>query len=412
MQGTTEAGEAGPSLAPGGRVHSLDVLRGFALLGILVMNIQAFAMPMAAYTNPTAWGDLTGANFGVWLLSHLFADEKMMAIFSMLFGAGIVLFADHARQRGKSAAGLHYRRNAWLLLFGAAHGYLLWFGDILFLYAVCGFALFPFRNLSPRALFVLGLALLSVSSLLFLYFGWSMRLWPEAQLAAFEAEWRPAPAALAEEIAIYRGGWLEQLAHRAPITAEAQTFVLIVWGFWRAAGLMLIGMGLYRLGVLSGQASSATYWRLLMAGWLIGLPLVGYGVAWNFANGWGPESLFHGSQFNYWGSLPVSLGWVAAVVLLLRHGALRWLTRRLAAVGRMAFTLYILQTVIGVLLFYGQGLALFGQVERTGQIAIVLAIWLLQLLLAPIWLHHFRSGPLEWLWRSLTYGERQPFRRQ
>ncbi|WP_231613521.1 DUF418 domain-containing protein [Halomonas sp. BC04] len=411
MQSTTYTEETEAAIASGGRVHSLDVLRGFALLGILVMNIQAFAMPMAAYTNPTAWGDLTGANFAVWLLSHLFADEKMMAIFSMLFGAGIVLFADRASERGQSAARLHYRRHAWLLLFGAAHGYLLWYGDILFLYAVCGFALFPFRTLSPRALLVTGIALLSVSSLLFLYFGWSLSLWSEAQLADFKAEWAPSPGALAEEVAIYRSGWLSQLPHRVPITAEAQTFVLVVWGFWRAAGLMLIGMGLYRLGVLSGQASSSTYWRLLMVALLIGLPMVGYGVAWNFANGWGPESLFLGSQFNYWGSLPVSLGWVAAIVLLLRHGALRGLTRRLAAVGRMAFTLYILQTVIGVFLFYGQGLALFGQIERTGQFVIVLAIWLLQLLLAPVWLRHFRSGPLEWLWRSLTYRKRQPFHR-
>ncbi|MBZ0331322.1 DUF418 domain-containing protein [Halomonas sp. ANAO-440] len=411
MQGSTEAREAGPRLASGGRMHSLDVLRGFALLGILVMNIQAFAMPMAAYANPTVWGDLSGANFAVWLLSHLFADEKMMAIFSILFGAGIALFTDRAEQRGDSAARLHYRRNAWLLLFGAAHGYLLWYGDILFLYAVCAFAIFPFRKLSPPTLFALGIALLSVSSVLFLYFGWSMSLWSEAQLASFKAEWNPAPAMLAQEVAIYRGDWLEQLAHRAPITAEAQTFVLVVWGFWRAAGLMLIGMGLYRLGVLSGLASNVTYWCLLMAGLLIGLPLVGYGVVWNFANDWGPQSLFLGSQFNYWGSLPVSLGWVAGIMLLLRHGALRWLTQRLAAVGRMAFTHYILQTVFGVLLFYGQGLALFGQVERTGQIAIVLAIWLVQLLLSPIWLRHFRAGPLEWLWRSLTYGQRQPFRR-
>ena len=412
MQVTTESGAAGPVRASGGRVHSLDVLRGFALLGILIMNIQAFAMPMAAYTNPTAWGDLTGANFAVWLLSHLLADEKMMAIFSMLFGAGIALFTDRAEQRGESAVRLHYRRNAWLLLFGAAHGYLLWYGDILFLYAVCAFAILPFRKLTPRALLVTGTALLSVSSLLFLYFGWSMSLWSEAQLADFKAEWDPSPAALAEEVAIYRSGWLAQLPHRVPITAEAQTFVLVVWGFWRAAGLMLIGMGLYRLGVLSGQASNATYWCLLMVALIIGLPLVGYGVVWNFANGWGPESLFHGSQFNYWGSLAVSLGWVAAIVLLLRHGVLRWLTWRLAAVGRMAFTLYILQTLIGVFLFYGQGLALFGQVERTGQFAIVLGIWLLQLLLAPIWLRHYRSGPLEWLWRSLTYRKRQPFHRQ
>lgn len=393
------------------RVHSLDILRGLALLGILVMNIQAFSMPIAAYVNPTVWGGLDGANYWVWVVGHVLADQKMMTIFSMLFGAGIVLFADRADAGGRSPAALHYRRMLWLLLFGAAHGYLLWFGDILFLYAVCAMAVFWFRRFSPRTLLILGGLVFSVSSVIYLLLGASMPHWPPEQLAEFiEQDWQPGAEYLAREIAAYQGGWLQQMAVRVPTTMEFQTFLLAIWGFWRAAGLMLVGMGLYKLGIFSAACRPRLYAGFIAVAALLGIPLVAYGVHWNFANQWGPESMFFGTQFNYWGSLLVSLGWVGTVMLVYQRGVLSWLTRRLAAVGRLAFSNYLLQTLICTTVFYGHGLGLFGQVERSGQIAIVFGVWILQLLLSPVWLKYFRFGPLEWLWRCLTYGRFQPFR--
>ena len=392
------------------RIDSLDVLRGFALLGILAMNIQYFSMPMAAYLNPTAYGDLGGANLATWTVLHLLTDQKMMAIFSMLFGAGIVLFTERATASGRSAKSFHYRRNFWLLLFGLVHGYLLWSGDVLFLYAVCAFVLFPFRNMSAKRLLISGVAVLSVSSLIYISAGLSMPSMPEEMRAEmFGDMWAPAAATIDADLAAYRGSWSEQMQHRVPATAEMQSFVTLAWGFWRAAGMMLLGMGLYKLGILSAQASSRTYARMFGAGVLVGLPVVAYGVYWNFSNNWGPESMFLGSQFNYWGSVFVSLGWIGGLILLLKHGRLPWLTSRLAAVGRMAFSNYILHTLICGFIFYGHGLGYFGSVERTGQLAIVLAIWIFQLLVSPIWLRHFRFGPLEWLWRSLTYWQRQAF---
>ncbi|MBA2777552.1 DUF418 domain-containing protein [Billgrantia kenyensis] len=392
------------------RIEALDVLRGVALLGILVMNVQAFAMPYAAYLNPSAWGRLEGIDLAAWLISHLLADQKMMAIFSMLFGAGIVLFAERAEAAGRPTAMLHYRRNAWLLFFGAAHAYLVWYGDILFTYAVCGMLLYPCRKMSPWSLLTSGVAMLAVTSALFLFFGWSMSFWSEADLLAFQAEWQPPVEQLQSEIERYRSGWWQQMPHRAELAFEAQTFTLLVWGLWRAAGMMLIGMGLYRLGVLTGLARPRVYLTLVGMGLVLGLPLVAYGVAWNFANDWGPLSMFYGFQFNYWGSVLVALGWVGGVMLVLRTQAWLGLRRRLAAVGRMAFSLYILQSVLMSLIFYGHGLGMFGHIERSGQMLVVLGIWLLQLWLAPLWLRHFRHGPLEWLWRSLTRGQRQPWR--
>ncbi len=386
------------------RVESLDVLRGFALLGILVMNIQLFAMPQAAYSNPSAWGDLSGANYLVWLVGHLLTDQKMMTIFSMLFGAGIVLFIERAERHTNRTVALHLRRSFWLMVFGILHAYLLWYGDILFVYGLCAFIVVWFRHWRPSSLILLGTLFLAVSTSIYLYAGWSLPYWPEDVRSGFVLEsWHPDLAGAAAEINAYRGGWLEQMAHRVPAALEMQTFILMIWGFWRAAGLMLIGMALYKLGVLSAQRSPAFYTKLVAVGVLIGLPMVSYGVYWNFANDWGPLSLFYGSQFNYWGSLPVSLAWVAAVMLAWQRQLLPRLLARLAAVGRTAFSNYILQTLICTSIFYGHGLGLFADVPRTGQIAIVLAVWIVQLVLSPLWLRHFRFGPLEWLWRCLTY---------
>ena len=162
----TGGGGAGGPVAETARIDSIDVLRGFALLGILVMNVQLFAMPEAAYYNPTAYGDLEGANLYVWLGGRLLADQKFMTIFSMLFGAGIVLMTTRAEARGETHR-VHYRRMGWLALIGLLHAHLLWAGDILFLYAVCGMLVYPFRGLSPGRLLVVGTATVAVASAIF-----------------------------------------------------------------------------------------------------------------------------------------------------------------------------------------------------------------------------------------------------
>lgn len=393
------------------RIDALDTLRGFAVLGILVMNIQTFAMPMAAYLNPTAFGSMDGINGAAWAISHVLADQKMMALFSMLFGAGIVLFCERAAKSGRSEAGYHYRRNGWLLIFGLLHGYLLWSGDILFLYALCAFVLFPLRKRSSRSLFKLGIIFLAISSILYMLVGASLQFMPpeeiEVQLLPM---WQPDQAAMAAEIAALQGNWLTQMSARVPLTQEMQGLALFMWGFWRASGMMLLGMALYKSRVLTGLADNRVYRRFVFLAVLVGVPLVLLGIYWNFQNNWQISSMFFGSQFNYWGSVLISLGWMSAILLLLKNGIVPALTTRLAAVGRMAFSNYIMHTLICGLIFYGHGLGLMGQVERAGQVLIVLGIWALQLWLSPIWLRHFRFGPLEWLWRSLTYWKLQPLR--
>lgn len=391
----------------GGRIVSLDVLRGFALLGILVMNIQLFAMPFAAYQNPTAFGDLTGINLGVWTLSHGLFALKFVTLFSILFGAGIALFADRIEARGGRPAGLHYRRMGWLLVFGMAHAYLFWSGDILVGYAVCGSVVYLLRRCRPRTLVVAGAALFSVASLVFLLLGAVLSLpdIPDEAIQEVEAGWAPEGAELDAEIAAYRGSWSEQQPQRIQHTLAAQTSTLLLMLCWFSGGLMLIGMALYRSGVLSAERNDGFYARLATIGFLIGAPLIGFGIWWNFAGGWSWErSMFFGSQFNYWGAVPMALGYLGVVMLAARRRILPGFQMRLAAVGRMAFTNYLLQTVLCTTIFYGHGLGLFGSVERYQQLLIVFVVWALQLWLSPIWLRRYSYGPLEWLWRTLTYG--------
>ena len=394
-----------------GRIDAIDVLRGFALLGILVLNVQSFAMPGAAYFNPTAYGDLEGANLHVWVAGRMLADQKFMTIFSMLFGAGIVLMTGRAEARG-GARQVHYRRMAWLLVIGLLHAHLLWSGDILFLYGVCGMLVYPLRRQPPGRLLVLGAAMLAVASAYSVGSGLSFPHWPEEARSSFTNEvWQPTPAMIEEELAAFRGGWLAQQPVRSANALEFETFVLISWGLWRAGGLMLIGMALFQSGVFSAERSPRFYAVLIAVAVVIGLPLQASGIATDFARGWPVWSFFVGAQLNYWPSIAVSLGYVGAVMLVCRTEALHTLTRPFAAVGRTALTNYLLQTILCTTIFYGHGLGWFGSVDRLGQVGVVVAVWTAQLVASPLWLRRFRLGPAEWAWRSLTYGVRMPLRR-
>jgi uncharacterized protein len=407
---TAEPAGAAP-VSAGERIESIDVLRGFALLGILIMNIQSFSMIEAAYLNPTAYGNLSGTDWWVWLLSHVFASEKFISVFSMLFGAGIVIMTGRVEARGVDPRELHNRRNIWLIVIGLLHAYLVWYGDILFTYGVCALIVYPGRRLSPRRLIPLGLVIFSVAFLLFLFFGYSVQLWPEASRHQNLENWLPSAGTVAREIAAYRGGWIAQMSERGPAAAALQSFVLLVLEGWRVSGLMLIGMALFKLGVFSAARSRRFYAAMAGAGYGPGLALTITGVVKNLAAGWSFEySMFFGSQWNYWGSLFVALGHVGLVMLVCKWNILGLLKRVLAAYGRMALTNYLMQSIICTTVFYGHGLGLFGSVERRHQILIVFAVWAVQLVYSPVWLRYFRFGPAEWVWRSLTYRRAQPMR--
>jgi uncharacterized protein len=394
------------------RIQSLDLLRGVAVLGILVMNIQSFSMPMVAYINPTAYGDLNGLNRWVWILSHILASQKFMSIFSMLFGAGVWIFTRNATARGLNSAALHYRRMLWLVVFGLLHGYLLWYGDILFTYALCGMLLYLFRNLSARKLIWTGcvffLVPLIVNSLMVL----SMPYWPEEALRTTMESWKMDPALLQHYLEAYRGNWMEQMKVRIPAALFMQTRWFFMQAFWRVLSMMLLGMALFKGEILSAGRSHRWYVKLVLAGLVPGILLSTAGVVLNFRKQWSMEySMFLGTQFNYVGSVGTALGYVGLVMLVSKSSSLKGIRQVISGVGRMAFSNYILMTLIATYVFYGHGFGLFGKVERTYQALLVAGIWILILIFSSLWLNRLRMGPLEALWRRLTYGRWPPLKK-
>jgi uncharacterized protein len=422
------------------RLDSVDVLRGVALLGILAMNIALFGWPYKVYHTPTAapgygWGDLA-----IWMVNHVVFDEKMMTIFSMLFGAGLVLMADRADARGARLGKVYYRRIGVLLLIGLIHAYLIWEGDILVIYALCGLFLYPFRRKSATTLVVLGVSLLSIALLLWVV-GRPIVLYlrdaaarVDAQVAAGETPSKSdkqahdmwtniakdsdgSPEKFEEAIQTHRGGYLGIVAKRVPQVLVMQTmgFVFALW--WMVGGRMLLGMGLMKFGVFSAERSVDFYRRLALIGYGVGLPLVICDIAIDWYYGFfqqNPVSYFTGG---WWliqeiGSPFLALGHVAMVMLLFKSGAASWLVRRLAAVGRMALTNYLLTSLICTTIFYGYGFGLYGRLHRPSLYLVVLGVWAFLFAISLPWLERFRFGPAEWAWRSLTYGRPQPFLRR
>lgn len=394
------------------RFVSIDVLRGFALLGILMVNIQSFGLIGAKYMNPMAVGDLEGSSYWAWWVTHTFFDSKFMTIFSLLFGAGIVLMWERSVKSGRKFTGLHYRRTFWLLLIGLAHAHLLWSGDILFLYGICAMVVYWLCGLSPRLLIAIGFSLLLIGSLISLASQLGVSTDPK-MAAEMKPDWEPSEERVESEIAAFRGSWFEQNEYRRPAAIFMQTFLIGFWGFWRAGGLMLVGMGLFKLGVFNAQRSSQFYVKGAIIGLLLGMLVIQSGVLLLEYNQWSFEySFFAGLQFNYWGSLFLSFGYICLVMLACQKEVLGWLRKSLAAVGQMALTNYLMQTIICTTLFYGHGFGWFETMSRLELVGVVLSVWLLQMIASPAWLKHFRFGPFEWLWRSLSYWKLQPIARK
>lgn len=415
------------------RIESLDVLRGFALLGILLLNILGFGLHSAAYSNPGF--DLSGdvnANLVTYITVELFGEGAMRALFSILFGAGVVLFTTGSRT---GRGWLHYKRTFWLLVFGLFDAFiLLWTGDILVTYALAGALLYFFRDLSANRLLTAGAALLILMSL---FYGASRVAIDEARDAAelvaaagtredlhpavvstaalwddFKADFVPTLDEVEEEYAARRHSYSSAFAWSFKKNVEMLTFIIPVFLFWDALAMMLIGMALYKYGVLSGTAPASVYPRLMLFGFGTGLAVNGFEVYGAISSNLDLIHVFAQMQPSYHvGRVGMAMGYIGLLVWLTQRGYLTWLRSRLADVGRMALTNYLLQSLICLFIFTGAGLSLVGELDRAELYPVVFAIWLCQLGLSPWWLQRFRFGPIEWLWRALTYGEAPPFKR-
>ena len=405
------------------RYVSMDAVRGFAVLGILLMNIVSMGLSGYAYVNPTWHGGAEGANLWVWATNFTIADGKMRALFTMLYGASMLLIAQRAmRPGGLGPNQTHYRRSFWLLLFGAAHGVLLWYGDILMFYAVAGALAFPLRKLSPKVLLGAGIAIYLGLTAFELYDHAPVERIRAAAMApgatpAQTAAWQeaqarlgPPPEVLQMDLKAFRGGFVEATKQRAFMMVLRHT-VISPLEYVEAFALILAGMGLFQLGFFTLGWSTRAYWGLIAAGYLVAVPITAWLASQIVASGF-DRSVNSGMM--YWSSLPrlfIAMAHASVVMLLVRAGALRWLTERLAAAGRMAFSNYIGTSLITSLIFNGYGLGLFGYLERHQLYFVVAAIWVGALLWSKPWLERFHYGPLEWVWRSLVQWKRQPFSR-
>jgi uncharacterized protein len=428
-----DAASASPSAD---RLDSLDLLRGIAVLGILLMNIVGFGLPLA-YSDPTVAGGSTGANLWAWLLQVLFFEGTMRGLFTLLFGAGVVLFTSRAeRSRPGEAADLHVRRMLWLVAFGFVNSHLLlWTGDILYEYGLVGLVLYAFRKARPRTLLVIAALILAGLMLRggLEYQGLHTLRAEAASIRTAEQrgatlddaqretleEWDEAWAQLsppAEKIdatvAAMRGGFASAWTQVTGEILHYRTKFFYEYGAPEDLATMLLGVALFGYGALQGAWSRRQYLQLMLAGYGVGLTVNGFEAWWTLHHDWDPIETQFGWLVTYeLGRVPTTLGHVGLVLLAWKSGWLQGAARRLAATGRMAFTNYLTQSVICTLLFTGVGFGLYGRLERHELYYVVAGIWLLQLAWSPWWLARFQQGPLEWLWRTLTYRERQPFRR-
>jgi len=405
------------------RYESLDAIRGVAVMGILAMNIVAFALPFSAYVNPLAGGPIGDLDLATWFFNFVFIDSKMRGLFSMLFGASTLLVIQSAAASGRSAAGAHYPRMIWLAIFGLIHFYFIWFGDILFLYAICGLLLFAFCNLPVRALLVWAGAFLFVG-IGFLAFGWLMFALGEAgklpveaaaqmqgDLAQLNADMGPNAATYAKDVTLHIGSYggivAEKLGERL-----SEPFVSALMFLCETMGLMLIGMALFKSHMLTGEWEAARYRKWALTGFLIGIPpLVGLGW-YQYDSGFSAVSTFGASlSLSVPFDIAMTVGWAALIMLLIQTAASDGVRMRLAATGRMAFTNYLVTSIVMTSIFYGYGLGLFGSVGRTALYLFCFGMWAAMLLWSKPWLARFQYGPLEWLWRSLSRRQLQPMRK-
>jgi uncharacterized protein len=416
------------------RLFSIDALRGLAVLGILVMNIPFFAAPDVAMNNPTLMGEAKTLNTISWFVSSVIFEGKMRALFSMLFGAGVVILTSRAEQRSGEGkiADIYYRRTLWLLFFGLLHAYLLWDGDILFWYGLFGLLLYPFRKLSGATLIIVGVLLLGIMVLKGVYSHHereTMQADAQAAEEALDSGQLPTDEEntalktqnalknrdkrikerIAKRIKQHQSDYWTIFKARAMENFRFIPMVIYQGGVDDVLSMMLIGMGLVKLGIITAQRSNRFYVLMALIGYGIGLSLNSYLAYLSMTNDYDVSNMFllYFSAYNF-DRLMVALGH-AAVVMLICKSSRAWLLTPLAAVGQMALTNYLSQSAICTTLFYGYGFGWYGKLERYELWYVVLAIWVFQLTISPIWLRIFRFGPMEWLWRSLTYWKCQPF---
>lgn len=424
------------------RITTIDIIRGFALLGILLMNIPYFGLP---YTHSVNLLNLPAdhVDFRTNEVVSTVFEGTMRALFSMLFGASALLFLSKPDRPGQtySVADYYYRRTLWLVVFGLFNAFiLLWPGDILYTYGLCGLILFPFRKMKPGRLAIVGFVCIAI------VFGKGLlkmtetkqnrqgyltavrlekqkkKLTPEQTKAkeswlAVEKRMKPDPKKDQEMIAKMRGNYTTVFAFLMPFNVEFESTEFYNDFVWDALAMIFIGMALFKIGFFQNRLSTRIYLLTLLVGYGLGLTLGWLAFQDQVAFTRNPGQVIDTQSFSFQALYQVrraltALGHASLLLLMYRSGVAGWLMQALANVGQMAFSNYLMQSMICTLIFYGYGLGYFGKLAFHELYYVVAGVWLFQLIFSAIWLRYFRMGPLEWVWRSLTYWQRQPMQRE
>ena len=372
------------------RITNLDFIRGFALLGILVINIIAFGLPLTATTNPSTFGIENTLDWMVLIISSVFFEFKMMGLFSMLFGVGIMIFLENAQEKTTKPKTLAIWRNFILLCFGLIH-MSIWIGDVLAPYAICAFLLIIFPDVKKPILIFLAIVFLMIAFIVITnYFS---SLYDTNGNLISEEEW----ILLASE-----GGELSYGKFWFPDSESFGNLVGMWWyigAFFRAISLMLFGILLYKLNIIQGKKNIVFYKKIAVYGFSVGLPLSIYSIYLLVSTDYDPSVLFISNIFNTLSVIPMVLGYTGVLTILnlkLRDS----ISTRLQACGKLAFTNYITQTLFGVFFIGAFRLDTF---SRSELIIFVFLVWIIQIAWSKPILEKFNYGPLEWVWRKLTY---------
>ena len=409
--------------APPPRIAAMDVLRGCAVMGILWMNISAFALPQTAYFNPAVAGPLSTGDKLFWLTSFLFFDGKMRALFSMLFGASMLLLIDREEMTGRNGQRGQIIRAVWLFLFGLAHYLLLWAGDILMNYALIGLVAMMFIRNEPLSLVKWAFLFFLAHFLICTAFVVSIHGWadaaaaPDAAASVRESFTRyvgslsdPDDPAIRQEIATYRSGFSTIFAHHLQLYLGNWWWSLSLSAF-DTLGFMLMGMAMLKGGFVSGRWQAEQYWRTARHCFLIGLVPMAALAAWLMLRGFPALSSLGASlAWSFPFRIPLAVGWAALILwIFVRHGERR-VVMAVARTGRLALSNYLGTSFIMCAIFYGWGLGLFGYLRPAELPLVVICGWLFMLVWSTAWLARFDIGPFEWLWRSLARGKAQKIR--
>ena len=403
------------------RIGSLDLMRGIAVLGILAANIVAFGQPFSAYMFPETFLVPAGDDGGwMWIAQFVLIDGKMRGIFTVLFGVGLYLFMERAWARGQTRW-LQARRLFFLMLFGMVHFFFIWRGDILFYYAVIGFIALLCLGWSPKDQLKVGLlgyfagAIFYALMMLPLHFiadtsfGQNVAM-AETRVGLEEGKQEALADDVIESGLKQSDDYIGFVEHRfSEHWFEPLTNVLF-FGL-ELLPLMLIGMGLYRLGFFNGGIDPG---RMRFWGWIGFLG----GSLLHLLIGLWVQSI----GFTYYGTLAAFVGvsplpslmmvlGIMALLAVYGPGCKGWLAQRFAAAGRAAFTNYLGTSILMLLVFHGWALGLFGELNRPQLYLVVLSAWIVMLAWSKPWLERYRYGPLEWLWRCLTYRKMFPLKR-